>query len=476
MKPAIKLDADAVYPLIQDILRNWHKSDPAFSEPFHNWLLLHQAQQNSSQTNNLSPQEAIHLLINQALAEMTKTAPKNANLIRQRFIQNKTVRMVALEMKKSVHQFNRLQRTAIEELATILFTKEETLRRQHTSEQEGYLPPATFTHFFGHSQLLNEILQATMSPNPPFLLAIAGLGGIGKSALADVIARKVLNFLYFKEVIWVRIESMTMHGRSQSHESIWGQLCQAVCQQLNPEQRNLPVFQQEIFLQQALKNAPHLIIVDNLEESNEVLFIISQLSRWTKPSRFIFTTRYRPDELSNVLTYPVDELPPDESVSLLRYEAKQRGLGELAAADANYFLPIIKLTGGNPLALKLVVGLATVMPLDAVLTDLIRTQPGPTAEMYRKIYWHAWHALSKNAQTILETMPLIADIGALPEQIQEVSELNESELWLAITELVGRSLLEARGTIWERRYGIHRLTESFLKTEIIHWPKDEDNG
>ena len=36
--------------------------------------------------------------------------------------------------------------------------------------------------------------------------------------------------------------------------------------------------------------------------------------------------------------------------------------------------------------------------------------------------------------------------------------------------LRNRSLLEVRGTIQAKRYGIHRLTETFLRTEIIHWP------
>lgn len=70
-------------------------------------------------------------------------------------------------------------------------------------------------------------------------------------------------------------------------------------------------------------------------------------------------------------------------------------------------------------------------------------------------------------------MPLAAGVGVKPEQMQAMSGLAEQQLWPAITELVNRSLLEVRGTTWERRYGIHRLTESFLRTEIIHWPDDK---
>ena len=69
-------------------------------------------------------------------------------------------------------------------------------------------------------------------------------------------------------------------------------------------------------------------------------------------------------------------------------------------------------------------------------------------------------------------MPLVAEPGALPEQMLTISGLPEGKFWPAVTELVSRSLLEVRGTLHERRYGIHRLTETFLRTEIIHWPDE----
>ena len=74
---------------------------------------------------------------------------------------------------------------------------------------------------------------------------------------------------------------------------------------------------------------------------------------------------------------------------------------------------------------------------------------------------------------MLQAMPLVADTGALPEQMQSVSGLPEAEFWPAVHELFARSLLEVRGSVHERRYSIHRLTETFLRTEIIDWPEDE---
>jgi hypothetical protein len=120
---------------------------------------------------------------------------------------------------------------------------------------------------------------------------------------------------------------------------------------------------------------------------------------------------------------------------------------------------IYEVTGGNPLAIKLVVGLTAVYPLPRILADLKEAKTREIADLYQRIYWQAWHSLSPYSQTLLEMMPMTAGIGGTPEQLQAMSQLEEGRLWSAISELVNRSLLEVRGTAWERRYTIHRLTE-----------------
>ncbi len=74
-------------------------------------------------------------------------------------------------------------------------------------------------------------------------------------------------------------------------------------------------------------------------------------------------------------------------------------------------------------------------------------------------------------QALLQAMPLVSGAGATADYLQEISGLSAGQLWPAIQELRKRSLLEVRGDIREKRYGIHRLTETFLRTEIIHWPE-----
>jgi len=176
--------------------------------------------------------------------------------------------------------------------------------------------------------------------------------------------------------------------------------------------------------------------------------------------------------MAAVWTVTLEELSRDHSFQLINHHAQSRGLVALAEAEGDFLQPIYDVIGGNPLALKLVVGLTDVLPLPQILTNLISVKHEAIESMYRHIFWQSWTTLSENGRILLEMMPMAADVGMSPDQMIAVSRLSEQHLWTAISELANRSLLEVRGTVWERRYGIHRLTETFLRTEIIHWPEE----
>jgi hypothetical protein len=157
-------------------------------------------------------------------------------------------------------------------------------------------------------------------------------------------------------------------------------------------------------------------------------------------------------------------------LALIRHVAAVNNQPDLALADTDQLLTIYRHTGGNPLAVKLVVGMAATKPLSIVLADLPQAHLVKTEALYRHIYWRAWHALSVNAQRLLKAMPLVGTDSAQPTQMQHVTRLPDAAFWNAVTELTGHSLLVIKGTTFTPRYGIHRLTHTFLKTEIIQWP------
>ncbi|MCA9973138.1 MAG: hypothetical protein KC425_23125, partial [Anaerolineales bacterium] len=213
-----------------------------------------------------------------------------------------------------------------------------------------------------------------------------------------------------------------------------------------------------------------LIIVDNLEHQPDLADLLARINELANPSKFLITARTRPTNSTGILTITLDELSPDDADSLMRYHAQEMGLPGVAEAAAADLASIYALTGGNPLALKLVVSLLDVLPLADVLANVRRAEMDLVEGMFKRIYWQAWRVLSPQAKQLLKVMPLVAASGGTPDYLRMLSGMSEGELWTAMHELRGRSLLEVRGTLEDKKYGVHRLTETFLQTEIINWP------
>lgn len=124
-------------------------------------------------------------------------------------------------------------------------------------------------------------------------------------------------------------------------------------------------------------------------------------------------------------------------------------------------------TGGNPLALKLTVGLLHAWPLETVLTSLDQGPGGDVEALYRHIFESSWQTLSPDAHQLLQAMPLAGDKGAEINQLQTISGLAEIKLREAIKELVTRSLIEMRTSSEQPCYGIHGLTDTFLRGQLL---------
>ncbi|MCB9422800.1 MAG: hypothetical protein H6667_23575 [Ardenticatenaceae bacterium] len=474
------VNQEDLYTAVHAALVHWGKLSNDALQPLAHLLTI-QNQLNDNENGSLF---ALRRAVDQfLLANLDRLAGQDetgAKVLQSRFLDGKITRRVAQEMHASPDQVNRWQRAALTRLTEMIYHQEMDLQAELARVMEAALPPAPYSQFFGFGQA-RQVLQAQLVPTTaPWIIVIAGIGGIGKTSLADFVVRAVLPSLVYKQVCWLRVNGQQLSGESLPPELAYESALSDLAAQLWPDSSSSePLAQLEARLRQALKAAPHLIIIDNLETMGQIAHFTGKLGAFTAPSRFLLTSRARPAgetavsaALSTAIyTHSLQELPFDDAAALLHHHAALTGLTELADADAAAIESIYNVTGGNPLALKLVVSLTAVLPLPQILTDLNESRIGPIEELYRHIYWKAWRSLTPPAQALLQAMPLVASSGALPAQMQAISGLDEGDFWTAVHELSARSLLEVQGTIQERRYGIHRLTEAFLNTEINRWPE-----
>lgn len=471
MKSANDLSLPKLKKDVHLALKHWHTVDDK-AEPLLAYLLL--VQNNYRELGPQTPTSsrlAINRVLLTGLALLEKQQPQTAELLKRRFLDQETAQRVGQQFGLTIDQVKHQQRQALALLANVLYAQEMELRAASISRQEGQLEAKSYTWLFGIDALADRLLSLLTTAVPPWVISLVGMGGIGKTSLADHVVRRAIRCLYYEEVLWLKIANQPIKSHPLAGpEQTFQQLITQMSQKLLPAlPRDTPFQERRRQLQPLFKSQRYLIVVDNLELAADTAYLLAELLTLAQPSRFLLTSRTPPVDHAGSLSISLPELSQADSLALIRHYAAEIGFTQAAAAGDADLLPIYQVVGGNPFALKQIVSLAKVRPLPPLLASLRQRPLADGEALYQYILRETWLTLSQDAKAVLAIMPLAAEGGMDPEQIAQLSGLPEARLWPAINELIGRSLLEVRsspqsGHLWERFYGIHRLTELFLRS------------
>jgi len=334
---------------------------------------------------------------------------------------------------------------------------------------------------FGVAAARAELRQVLQQPGAPWLLALAGIGGIGKTTLATTLVedlrRPATTPAPFAKLLWVSAkqeEFLPASGQSEPQRPTqpaldFATLIDEVLHQLDPQANLLAAAPVKLAaVQQHLRQQPHLLVVDNLETVADYATLLPDLRALTRPSKILITTRHLPAQSDDLFCYPLPELSAADAFQLLRHEGAVRGFAPLRQATDEQLQPIYRVVGGNPLALKLVVGQLRVLPLAQVLHNLQAAQGKKIEALYTYIYWQSWQLLDEGSRQLWLAMPIHPNVTF--DHLLAVSGLDADELAQGLEQLVTLSLVELAGDLEERRYRLHRLTETFLLNEVMQWP------
>ena len=428
-----------------------------------------------------SPVPSLDLAVKELLLEALTVLEQQAGgdgvqILRLRFLDAHTAAGTANRLNLSTDVVYKNQRAAITDLAQIIWQAEVEVRSTRQTHIAGRLDVKDPPPLFGVSDKLAELRTALTRSDGPWMVAVVGIGGIGKTSLADAAVRALAVNPALADIAWVsaRQERFTLWDgvqRSQSPPALTLEgLLDAIVEQFGfQDLTRLPLPQKRGGMGARLGAQPYLVVIDNLETAADYRALIPELRDLVDPTRFLFTSRHSLHEYPGVHGLTLDELSADDSLALLRHEASQRGLADLSAAPDDKLLRVHEAAGGNPLALKLLVGQMHTLSVPQVVDNLHQARGRRVEELYRYIYWRSWQLLSDEARRLLTIMPLVAESGGGLEQIAALSELAEAEMMEALQQLVALCLVNVMGTVDERRYGIHRLTETFLLNEVLKW-------
>jgi hypothetical protein len=379
------------------------------------------------------------------------------------------------ELSQTAHvspqQFRRRLNRGLAHLAAALRKAETEARRRSYLPPGRHVPAPEYACLFGVQEHVQYLARQLSAPDGPRFLSIEGLGGIGKTALARAVVQRRMEEDDLADVLWIsaRSEQISERGTlvplddpAQSLDDIVARLAtQLGLQNLV----GLSTPEKLARLQPTLREEPYLVVIDNLETLTDIEALMPALQPLAKATRFLLTSRHTLASFPYAHVFAMPELSRDDSQALVESELARRGIRDpIPAALVEQLYRVI---GGLPLALKLVAAQVGRLAWEEIIAGLQTARRKSQATLYTFIYRRTWQMLSDAARRLLLAMlPLNPEGEDLPF-IQTMSGLPETDFEPALAQLLDYSLLEVQSLLKVPHYSLHRLTITFLQTDIL---------
>lgn len=333
------------------------------------------------------------------------------------------------------------------------------------------LPPREL--FLGRQKEMQRVSEGLRSSYP--LLAIEGFGGMGKTALAKEIAwscveprdtASSLSLPSYHAIVWVD----DLDGRlslNDALDTIAAVLEYPYIVSLSPEMKEAEV-------NKHLRAKACLIVVDNVETGTDPRLreFVEQIPE--PPSRALVTTRER--VLRGAWAIGLGKMEQQDAFLLIQSEGKRLGLRIIEDAGHETLAAIYEATGGNPLAIRLSLGLLrnSGMSLNEILERLASADHDELFDLLFKKVWQDVLKDDEHCKSVLMTMAVLSATCS-KEAVEAGSDVHHAYLRVALKRLIELSLVDVSDSYVgaSPRLQLHPLTRAFVRKQLLGSPEAE---
>lgn len=414
-----------------------------------------------------------------AVEQLRQLNTEYAEILQLRFMDNIKAERVANRLNLATSTFYDRQKAAIEQLTEILRAMDESARAERYARLTAKLAYRQKNSFVGIDSLVTLVSEQLNQQDSVRIVSIEGIGGIGKTTLAGEAVRHVLwHDTTWDNVAWITARHVDFPTDTETETSVETLSVEELLEELygqlitdTPLTNAMTSEQRLTTLEAYLRQQKTLIVIDNLETQYDIEALLPVLRRLMNPSKFVLTSRQNFYAKSDVYHVPMNELSEADAINLVRDEARGNNLPEVVMASDDELRPIYTTVGGNPLALRLVVGQLHIFDLGQVLADLVEARSQGAESLYTFIFRQAWDHLTEPTRLLFIAMLLTSDDGDTFDELSAIcqDDVSDSDFRQGLGQLVMFNLVESRGNLFERRYAIHNLTRSFLHRQVEIW-------
>jgi hypothetical protein len=320
------------------------------------------------------------------------------------------------------------------------------------------------------------------------LVVIVGMGGSGKTSLAREVAElclqrttptRTINEVLpkFAAVVWVS-------DKASSGTTTLDMLLNEIAYTLDcPAYIHLEPYWKQREIDRLLRSHRVLLVIDNAEPIEDP-DLLNWLTHIPDPSKALMTTRvYRRTFYDHVSIIDLGRMSQTEGRQFIAL--RSHALHLLMVPDMQTQDDLIAVTGGNPRAIELFLGLAkrtgrSVADLIQTFRDMSQTRPDPAVNdvslhLFDTLFAASWAHLSPAEQQIMLALALLPDSVADPV-LSSVVGLQDEIFSPAIQQLAALTLVETEQhheTAWsyQPRQGLHPLTRQFARAKLAAEPE-----
>lgn len=325
------------------------------------------------------------------------------------------------------------------------------------------LPAATYTQFVTRHQAFQAVLDGLSKRSAAVLLV--GLGGNGKTSLAREVAAHCLQRdaagIPFDASVWVS-------DKDQPGTTTLSLVLDEVARTLDyPGIIQFAYEEKRREVEQLLRRQRVLLVIDNAETITDGA-LLTWLLNLPEPSKALITSRERHRDLWSSWLVELRGMNDEEALSLIAQRLQALQLKAMASGRPE-FAPLIAVTGGNPKAIELTLGLVKYehRPLQQVVDDLQAAH----GVLFDDLFARAWALLDEAARRVL-LVATFFPTSAGSEALGASADVSGYALSRAVERLADMALLDVHQADMHSapRYSLHPLVRAFALAKLALQP------